>query len=225
MDSQGTTCWTLIRGAADGNAEDRDAFALRYSPVVKAYLNARWRHASMRNDVPDAVQEVLLECFRRGGVLDRLDTSNPPRFRAFLYGVTRHVANAIETRRRRNKEQQVPVHGETGTSNDTPSHAFQKAWARSVMTEAAELQTARARAAGPEALKRLELLRLRFETGLPIREIAARWNVDAALVHRAYARARKEFEEALREVLARHCPHHDPHLISREWNTLKDLMS
>jgi RNA polymerase sigma-70 factor (ECF subfamily) len=50
------------------------------------------------------------------------------------------------------------------------------------------------------------LLRLRFHEGLPIREIARRWGADAAELHHQYARARKEFLAALREVVAAHQP-------------------
>jgi len=45
------------------------------------------------------------------------------------------------------------------------------------------------------------LLELRFGDGLPIREIAARWETDAAALHREYAKARREFEDALRDVI------------------------
>ena len=50
------------------------------------------------------------------------------------------------------------------------------------------------------------ILRLRFEQGLPIREIAALWKVDAAKLHHEYAKARNEFREALVEVVAFHTP-------------------
>jgi hypothetical protein len=52
----------------------------------------------------------------------------------------------------------------------------------------------------------VELLRLRFEEGLPIRTIAAQWGIDAVAVHHAYALARKEFRAALLEVVAFHHP-------------------
>jgi len=50
------------------------------------------------------------------------------------------------------------------------------------------------------------LLRLRFEEGLPIRAIAQRWDIPAAELHHAYARARQEFRAALLEVVAFHHP-------------------
>jgi hypothetical protein len=50
------------------------------------------------------------------------------------------------------------------------------------------------------------LLRLRFEENLPIRTIAERWGVDAAVLHHAYALAREDFRKALLEVVAFHHP-------------------
>jgi hypothetical protein len=52
----------------------------------------------------------------------------------------------------------------------------------------------------------VELLRLRFQDGLPIREIARRWGADAAALHHEYAKARQEFQAALLEVVAFHHP-------------------
>jgi RNA polymerase sigma-70 factor (ECF subfamily) len=49
-------------------------------------------------------------------------------------------------------------------------------------------------------------LQLRFKEGLPIREIAQRWHVEAAWLHHEYAAARKEFRDALQRVLAFHLP-------------------
>ena len=43
----------------------------------------------------------------------------------------------------------------------------------------------------------MELLRLRFHEGLPIREIAARWKRDTAWVPHQYATAREEFKRAV----------------------------
>jgi hypothetical protein len=74
------------------------------------------------------------------------------------------------------------------------------------MAEAARLQRRRAAEGGDEALRRVELLRLRFEEGLPIRAIAERWGADAARLHHAYALARQEFRAALLEVVAFHQP-------------------
>jgi RNA polymerase sigma-70 factor (ECF subfamily) len=74
------------------------------------------------------------------------------------------------------------------------------------MAEAARLQRQRAAEGGPEALRRVELLRLRFEEGRPVRAIAQLWGADAARLHRDYALARQEFRAALLAVLAFHQP-------------------
>jgi hypothetical protein len=74
------------------------------------------------------------------------------------------------------------------------------------MAEAAQLQRRRAGERGPEAVQRVELLRLRFEENLPIRTIAVRWGIPAAGLHHAYAKAHHEFRAALLEVVAFHHP-------------------
>jgi RNA polymerase sigma factor (sigma-70 family) len=209
MERHESTCWTDIRDAADGDRDARGLFALRYEPIVRAYLKARWRGSERHQYVDDAAQEVFVECFRTGGVLDRLDPQRPSGFRAFLYGVIRVVALRIEAAPARAKDripaadfdlQQVP-HDETSISV-----AFDRAWARALLKEAAERQASEAKQAGAAAVRRVELLRLRFHDGLPIREIARRWGCDADAVHREYARAREEFRAALSDVVAYHHP-------------------
>src|SRR5262249_15873550 len=79
-------------------------------------------------------------------------------------------------------------------------------WAKTLLREAARRQAQRAEDKGSAAQKRVELLRLRFHEGLPIREIARRWQSDPAVLHHEYARARQEFKEAPRQVLAFHQP-------------------
>ena len=87
---------------------------------------------------------------------------------------------------------------------------FDKAWAISLMKEAAQLHEKRAQEKTKEnkkgigALKRVELLQLRFKENLPIREIALLWNVEAAVLHKEYAHARREFKAALLEVVRFH---------------------
>jgi DNA-directed RNA polymerase specialized sigma24 family protein len=69
---------------------------------------------------------------------------------------------------------------------------------------AGELMRTRAAMEGPRARQRVELLELRFGLGLPIRAIAARWQVDPDSLHRAYAKAREDFRGCLRRVVAEH---------------------
>jgi RNA polymerase sigma-70 factor (ECF subfamily) len=197
-----STCWTVIRAAAAGSAADREELARRYLGVVRAYLAARWRGSALWSDLDDALQEVFVECFRQGGALEAAGAGRVPCFRAFLFGVVRNVARRFEGR---------PVRT-TGPLPDLPadeaslSRLFERSWAQAIMTAAARLQRRQADERGPEAVRRVELLRLRFEEGLPVRAIAERWGVAAAELHHAYAKARQEFRAALLEVVAFHHP-------------------
>ena len=182
----------MIRGAAAGHAEERSLFVRSYAPVIRAYLRVRWRGSTLIQEVDDAVQEVFLDCFREGGVLDSADPARE--FRPFLYGVARNVARHAETRRARNREHSPPS-GLDPASDEELSTVFDRAWALAVV------QSALARV---EDAKHVELLRLRFHDDLPIREIAKRWNEDPAKVHRVYANARKSYENALVDVVLFH---------------------
>jgi RNA polymerase sigma-70 factor (ECF subfamily) len=209
MTNPESTCWTLIQGAAAGNRSDSDAFARRYAPLIAAFLAARWQHSPCRKDLDDAIQEVFLECFRQGGVLQRADQDRPGGFRVFLGGVVRNVALRFEARQARAREGPLPetvALEDVPTADLGPDQAFDRAWATALLREAAQRQEEQARLAGAAALRRVELLRLRFQEGLPIRAIAQRWQTDAAGLHREYARARQEFRAALAEVVAFHRP-------------------
>lgn len=204
-----TTSWTLIEGAAEGNAADREAFARRYEPVVRAYLSARWRDAASRQEIDDAIQETFVDCFRRGGALERAEREREGGFQAFLYGVVRNVAlRAEEVRAFRSRKLGAPeLDADAIASLDASlSRVFDRAWAVSLLREAAALHGERAGAGGEGARQRFELLRLRFEDDLPIREIARRRGVDSAELHHEYAKAREEFRAALADVVAFHHP-------------------
>ncbi len=163
----------------------------------------------MLNELDDVIQEVFVESFRDGGVLARVDDDSPGGFRAFFYGVIRNVARRAESRFSRRRDQQP----ETGFFNESPdaaeqrlSRVFDREWATTMMREAAARQRANSEVKGANAVRRLDLLRLRFYEGRPIRDIADLWGVEASEVHREYARARKEFRAALGEVVAYHMP-------------------
>jgi len=201
------TCWTVIQKAAAGDCDARESFARRYEPAVRAYLIARWRGLPFGDDVDDAVQEVFLDCFRTGGALARVDPERPGGFRAFLYGVVRNVALRSEANRGRNHPQASPSELDAVEGREENlSDAFDRAWALSVMREAGSRQEERARDASDGARRRVELLRLRFEEEMPIREIARLWRADPADLHHEYATAREEFRAALLEVVAFHHP-------------------
>jgi RNA polymerase sigma-70 factor (ECF subfamily) len=204
-----STCWTVIQAAAAGAVGEREQFARRYAPVVRAYLAARWRQSPCLGELDDAAQEVFVECFKQGGALGRAAPDRPGGFRAFLYGLVRNVARRVEEDRARAREQQpserdgldwVPA------AEASLSRAFDRAWAKALLREAGRLQEERAAGLGAAAQRRVELLQLRFHEGLPIRDVARRWGVEAAALHHEYARARKEFKAALAEVVAFHQP-------------------
>ena len=131
-----------------------------------AYLAARWRGTALREDLDDATQEVFVECFRQGGVLDAAGSGRVPGFRAFLYGVIRNVARRFESRPVRAADP-LP---EFATDDASQSRLFDRTWAQAIMAEAGRLQRDRADERGAEAVQRVELLRLRFEENLPIRD-------------------------------------------------------
>jgi RNA polymerase sigma-70 factor (ECF subfamily) len=202
-----STCWTMIQAAAAGGAGERAEFARCYVPVVRAYLAARWRASPCLDDLDDAVQEVFVECYRPGGVLERAEHDRG--FRPFLYGVVRNIALRVETGRARRREHAPAADAPLEAVPDdeaSQSRLFDRAWARALLREAAARMEQQAREAGEGAWRRVELLRLRFHDGLPVRDIAARWQTDAAVLHHEYAKARQEFRAALLAVVAFHHP-------------------
>jgi RNA polymerase sigma-70 factor (ECF subfamily) len=146
---------------------------------VRAFLAARWRGSDLRADLDVAVQEVFFECFSQGGPLEAAGAGRVPSFRAFLHGVIRNVARRCESR---------PVRAagpppEIATNDEDLSRMFERTWAQAIMAEAAQLQRRHAGDGSPEAIQRVELLRLRFQEKLPIRAIAEQWGVPAAGLH------------------------------------------
>ena len=203
-----TTCWTVIRGAAAGDSGDRQTFVRAYDGLVRSYLRARWAGGPLLQEIDDATQEVFVEAFRDGGPLDRVRDDRPGGFRAFLYGVVRNVARRVETKRARRRDEQPGTGFFAAQEQDETrlTQVFDRQWATAVMRQAADQQAEWARGAGDAAERRVELLRLRFREGRPIREIARQWDADPTHVHREYARARREFREHLLQVVAFHQP-------------------
>ena len=205
------TCWTLIHDAARGDAAARDRFGRVYQPVSRAYFAARWRGRPQSPSVDDAAQDLFVECFRAGGLLEKVDVDRPGGFRAFLLGAARNVARRHESRPRPNN----PLPDEILADDTGPAEAFDKAWARALLREAAAVQEKSAEQSGTAAVRRVQLLRMRFHDGLPIREIAKRWGLDPAKLHHDYATARDEFRAALKEVVAFHHPGAPPGELDR----------
>ncbi len=199
----------MVRGAAAGDVAARSIFARTYLAVVRAYLGARWKDGPTLAAMDDATQDVFLDCFREDGALGRLDPERRASFRTFLYGVVRNVALRYEERQARARLRQPASEfnpADQPTDDDRLSMVFDRAWAVSLIKRAGERQADAARAMDDAAVRRVDLLKHRFGDGMPIREIARTWNVDAALIHREYARAREEFKAALREEVEYHNP-------------------
>jgi RNA polymerase sigma-70 factor (ECF subfamily) len=221
------TCWTLIESAAAGDRSARDAFVDRYLPVVRAYLAARWNGRLSKPELEDAVQEVFVECLKDEGVLDRNRSRRGSGFRAYLFGAVRNIALRVEASRSRkiDSPRTDSFHAEFHPAEgDSSSRIFDRAWAAAIMRRAAEKQSEHARAAGPAALRRVELLRLVFQEDRRIAEIAREWDVPAEDLHRDYGKARREFAGALREIVAFHVPESDA-AVERECEELMGLLA
>jgi RNA polymerase sigma-70 factor (ECF subfamily) len=225
MNTADSTCWTMLRDAAGGIAEARTEFAAHYAPMVRSYLAARWRGSPLVQETEDATQDVFVECLREGGVLDRAMPDRAGGFRAFLYGVVRNVALRVESSRARQQAHRAEVAdlGAMEGREEALSRVFDRAWAKAIVRKAAELQSQWAAQKDAAAQERFELLRLRFQEGLPIRDIARLWQADPARLHHEFARARQEFEAALKEVMRFHHPG-EPDRAQRELANLLALL-
>jgi RNA polymerase sigma factor (sigma-70 family) len=211
-----------VEAAAAGDADARNAFVVRYWSVVRSCLAARWRGSPLLSEVNDAAQEVFYQCFKEGGALERADRQQSDRFHRFLYGIVYKVARKFEERYRK-RPGPLPQY-EIPDGQESLLRQLDRAVAEDVWREAFRRMDARARQAGPDAIRRMELLRLRTQEALPIREIARRWGIDADELYRAQTRVRKELREALREVAALHRPG-TPAEIDRWLEELRDALS
>ena len=188
----------MIAAACDGDEGARGRFAREYAPVLLAYFGARWRAGTLRGEVDDAVQEVLMDCLRDGGALARADRERS--FRPFLSGVARTVALRFEERCGLGAA--LELVDESIEARETRiSVAFDRAYAVQLMREATDLQSTKARRDGGAKLRRFELLELRFQHGRTIAQIAEQWSEDPARVHHPYADAREDFRSALVEII------------------------
>jgi RNA polymerase sigma factor (sigma-70 family) len=219
-----TTSWRLIKGAASGGKSERDEFARRYEPAARAYFAARWRKSPLLADLDDAIQDLFVECYSKDGVLAKADPARAGGFRALFFGVLRNVALRCEQKATRDLKKQPDTSvnwNAISDHGDTPSEVFDRAWAKALMREAADRHAAKAKGEGDAAWRRHEILRMRFHDGLPIRDIAKKWNADAADLHHEYATARKEFEAILRAIVAERYSE-DPEEVER---ALKELLA
>jgi RNA polymerase sigma factor (sigma-70 family) len=215
----------VVRSAASGDPGARAEFARTYEPIIRAYLGARWRGSTHRRHIDDAAQDTFLDCFREDGALRRVDPSRPVRFRTYLFGVVRNVALRYEEGRPQGRERAADtvLVAALPAREEALSVVFDRAYAQAIVRRAAERQERAAQEGDAEARERVEVLRLRFGEGLPIRTIAQRWDADPARIHRQYRRARQEFRDALHaEVSLYH--QGTPAEVDRECEALLELL-
>ncbi len=219
------TCWTLIEGAAKGDSTSRAIFTSRYLPLVRAFLEARWKGRRTHADLEDAVQETFLECLRQEGALDRID-GRGREFRPFLLGVVRNVALRFETARARRRDlpgSETFQADALAVDEESLSRVFDRAWAETLLREAALRQEQSARASDDGARRRVELLREVFREGRSIADVSREWSVDANALRHEYDRARAEFLDALKEVVAFHNPN-APERVAKECREIARLL-
>lgn len=200
-----STCWEIVRDAADGNETARNHFARRYEPIVRRYLGHRWRGQQYAAAIDDAVQEAFVELFRQQGALERVDPAREGGFRPFFYGVIRNVALRFETRvAKRGKDVTPSVVWPEGPASDDPSLSavFERAWLDAMLVQAVRELESRAQG-DTVALQRVEILRLRFGDDRPYTEISRTLGIREPEVYREATRAREEFKAALLDVIAR----------------------
>ncbi len=107
---------------------------------------------------------------------------------------------------------------------DRLSVMFDRQWARAVVHEARRVQTEHAKDLGELALRRLEMLRLRFEEDWMPRRIAEQMQLSAEVVSQELLRAKNEFLAALGEVIAFHHPDASARWIEDEVKRILDLL-
>ena len=199
------TVWTVLRAASCGDPAARASFAHSYAALIRSYLQHRWRSRALAAQIEDSVQDVFVECYKPGGVLERADPERGG-FRALLYGVVRNVARRHEERAAKNGERQP---ADSVYLDEQPHQAealscmFDRSWAMSLLHEAVKRHEAAAAAGDADGRLRLRILRLRHDQGIPVRDIAAALGeADVAAVHNGYRRARRDFAAHLRAVVA-----------------------
>lgn len=217
----------MIRNAAAGDPSARAVFVARYAPMLRRSFQRRWRHGPLRDCVDDAMQEAFLECLKHEGLLAKAAPIPGKKFRAYLATLTIHVAQRVEARASRNASRTCPSPPavEPASKAAAPAETLDRAWAQALVQEALGEQRRRAAGISEKAEQRLELLEWRFRDGLPIREIAARLSVDPDHLHHQYAKARWDFERALRSVLRRRHPDASEERIEALLVQLADLLS
>ena len=220
MQSQSTS-WSLVSAAASRDTAAQDRFYRQYSEVVRSYLASRWRVGPSADVVDEALQEVFLACFRPGGALERVAPGRPGGFRAYLYAVTRNVARSVERRRSLSTFESDIYH--IAGAEETPSAAFDRAWAEMIAADAMELFIERSKT--PQQRDQSEILQLRFVDGLMPRQIVERFpGMTARRVSKLLERAMVRYYNALIDTVRANHPGEGPNVVERRCRDLLELL-
>jgi len=205
QDSTGmlSSCWELVEAAASDDRVQRSALYARYEPVVRAFFCARWGLDGRHDRVRAAVQETFFELFRPGSPSDH--NAYDASFRDYLLEVVRETAPPFEERAA--EAAQHDLAAQLTVENDAVVlHAFDRAWARSLVRQAGALQRERASEHRGGAMLRCQLIEMRFNEGLSLGAAGAKMGLQGETLRTAYAKAGREFAAALREVIREHDP-------------------
>lgn len=199
-----TTRWSLVRQAAEGDAEGRtalDRLCHTYRPPVLAYVRAHYR-SEEAEDLTQAFFAHLLEA----RLAQRADRERGL-FRAFLLAALKNfIATRLtheRTQRRGGGVQHVEMDERISDHGAAPDEAFEAEWARTVLREAlASLQREAAQAGRAELFAALSPFLIEPPSDADYARIAEalkmRRNTLAVAVHRLRAR----LQERVRELVA-----------------------
>lgn len=190
--------------AAGGIRSSRETFALFYGPMITMELAFHMRRPVNDPDVEDGVQEVLLECLRSGGALDKVDATKCTRFRAFLGGITRNVGLRILKRRARQPDTLNPEELSSNYPADL-SALLDETWRQAVLGEALTQLVRESQRTELDRL-RVQVLRMRFEDDLRPAHIATVLGLKPERVHALCREGKEHFRLALLDVVCRQNP-------------------
>lgn len=172
--------------------------------MVRIELAAQLRRAVDDPDVEDAVQEVLLECLKAGGALERASEAKCTRFRAYLGGITRNVG-LRHLRVRKNQPSALEETEFVSDSSPDVEANLNAAWSQAVLGEAMALLV-RESCLAETARLRLRVLQLRHQEGLKAAQVAEMLGISATRVHHLTSEAKNEYRLALLSVVSQQNP-------------------
>jgi DNA-directed RNA polymerase specialized sigma24 family protein len=177
MSLEQVSSWALVGLVGEDHREARREFAFRYDKFVRRVLAKRWLGTAYRNHFDDAVQDVFVECFKPGGVLEKADRTRGGAFRSLLFRVTCHVAARFERAHHRDSRIEANDFADTsGQDND--------AYRQLTREEVGEVVRG--------AIRRMQQ---------KIIHLAAGDTQVAGTLHRQHSKAKLEFQSFLGEVV------------------------